>query len=56
MQETNSTYLLTAHHKDDAVETILMRWIQGSQLRKLVGIEKTLTGSQSGYSPIIKFF
>ncbi|MGX4687378.1 tRNA lysidine(34) synthetase TilS [Vagococcus sp. JNUCC 83] len=39
MQETNSTMLLTAHHKDDNIETILMRFIQGSQLRTLEGIE-----------------
>ncbi|MGX6970403.1 tRNA lysidine(34) synthetase TilS [Vagococcus bubulae] len=56
MQETNSTYLLTAHHKDDAVETILMRWIQGSQLRKLVGIEKTRSlGANKVIRPLLSF-
>lgn len=56
MQETNSTYLLTAHHKDDAVETILMRWIQGSQLRKLVGIEKKRSlGVNQVIRPLLSF-
>lgn len=39
MDETNSQILLTAHHQDDQIETILMRIIQGSSLVSLKGIE-----------------
>lgn len=38
MREHNYTALVTAHHADDQVETIMMRWLRGSRLRHLTGI------------------
>ena len=40
MKEVGATALLTAHHADDQVETILMRFIRGSRLRHLIGIKE----------------
>ena len=56
MKTTNSDYLLTAHHKDDDIETILMRLIQGNQLRTLTGIEaKRHFGSKYILRPLLSF-
>ncbi|EHI76084.1 tRNA(Ile)-lysidine synthetase [Streptococcus sp. oral taxon 058 str. F0407] len=41
MKEVGATALLTAHHADDQVETILMRFIRGSRLRHLTGIKES---------------
>ena len=38
-EKYKASYLLTAHHGDDLVETILMRISRGSNLRGYVGIE-----------------
>lgn len=40
MKTHGYTALVTAHHQDDQVETILMRLIRGSRLRHLSGIPK----------------
>lgn len=45
MIKTGATALVTAHHADDQVETILMRLIRGTRLRYLSGIkEKQVVG------------
>ena len=36
----NATYLMTAHHADDLIETILMRIVRGSTLKGYAGFEK----------------
>ena len=40
MKDVGATALATAHHADDQVETILMRFIRGSRLRHLIGIKE----------------
>ena len=40
VKEYNSKYLLTAHHGDDLIETILMRLVRGSTLRGYSGFSK----------------
>lgn len=40
MLENDYTALVTAHHKEDQVETILMRLIRGSRLRHLTAIKE----------------
>lgn len=39
MRDKGYTALVTAHHADDQAETILMRFIRGSRLRHLSGIQ-----------------
>ena len=42
IKKYNSKYLLTAHHADDLIETILMRIVRGSTLRGYSGFSKVL--------------
>lgn len=39
MEDTHSDILMTAHHQDDQVETILMKMTRGSSLEQITGIE-----------------
>lgn len=40
--QTQSNYILTAHHKDDLVETILINLSRGTGIKGLVGIQSKL--------------
>ena len=40
MNKYNAKYILTAHHGDDLIETILMRITRGSKLSGYIGIKK----------------
>ncbi len=40
MQKYKASYLMTAHHGDDLIETILMRMVRGSNLKGYIGISK----------------
>ncbi len=42
IQKYNAKYLLTAHHGDDLMETILMRIVRGSTLRGYSGFSKRI--------------
>lgn len=54
MEKENLNYLLTAHHADDNLETILMRFIKGSSLKGYAGImEKTLENGYNIYRPLL---
>lgn len=48
VKKYNSKYLLTAHHGDDLIETILMRITRGSNLKGYSGFE--LISKRSGYN------
>lgn len=37
-RQTKAKYILTAHHRDDQVETVLMRLVRGASLEELTGI------------------
>jgi len=41
-KKNNIAYITTAHHRDDNLETILMKFLRGSGLKGLSGIEKEL--------------
>ena len=56
MKKTGATALVTAHHADDQVETILMRLIRGTRLRYLSGIkEKQVVGEIEMIRPFLNF-
>lgn len=40
LEEQKATHLLTAHHGDDQMETILMRLVRGGQLESIAGIKR----------------
>ncbi len=40
LKEEQATHLLTGHHADDQMETILMRLVRGGQLESIAGIKK----------------
>ena len=40
LKKYNADYLLTAHHGDDLIETILMRIVRGSNLKGFIGFKK----------------
>ena len=42
IEKYNANYLMTAHHGDDLIETILMRIVRGSNLKGFVGIPKII--------------
>ncbi|MEN2324739.1 tRNA lysidine(34) synthetase TilS [Lentilactobacillus otakiensis] len=39
LHRTGANYLLTAHHGDDLVETVIMKLVRGGQLSSLTGIQ-----------------
>ena len=51
LSKYNAKYLLTAHHGDDEIETIMMRIVRGSNLKGYVGISKI---SDNGKYKIIR--
>lgn len=54
IKENNASYLLTAHHGDDLVETILMRLVRSSTLKGYCGFPKiTLKENYKIYRPLI---
>lgn len=46
MQKYHAKYLMTAHHGDDLIETIMMRIVRGSNLKGYIGIPKISTNSK----------
>lgn len=52
MEDTKAKYILTAHTKDDQVETILMNFIRGSSVTGLTGIH---TLDNHIYRPLLDF-
>jgi len=40
IKKYNANYLMTAHHGDDLIETILMRIVRGSNLKGYIGFKK----------------
>jgi len=48
--------ILTGHHEDDALETLLMRWMRGTALPGLAGLKRRnpLTGATPGELPRIE--
>ena len=54
IKEENCDILLTAHHADDNLETILMRFIKGSSLKGYAGIPKiTNEDNYNIYRPLL---
>jgi tRNA(Ile)-lysidine synthase len=47
------TSILTGHHEDDALETLLMRWLRGSALPGLPGLKlRNVLGGSSASGPL----
>ena len=52
----NANYLMTAHHGDDLIETILMRIVRGSNLKGYSGFKEVVDkGSYKIVRPLIRF-
>ena len=49
--------LLTAHHADDQLETILLQWLRGGGLRAVAGMEKLARFGESAWHarPLLEF-
>jgi tRNA(Ile)-lysidine synthase len=49
--------LLTAHHADDQLETVLLQWLRGGGLRAVAGMEKVARLGESGWHarPLLDF-
>ena len=45
MNKYHAKYLMTAHHGDDLIETIMMRIVRGSNLKGYIGIPKISTNN-----------
>jgi len=45
-EKINSQLILTAHHRDDQVETVLMRFVRGNSLEELTGISTKRTSGE----------
>lgn len=56
LKETGSTCLLTAHHGDDLVETVIMKLVRGGQLASLTGIRETRSFADANMiRPLLSF-
>lgn len=57
MEEQNISILMTGHHQDDQIETILMRLARGSSLKQLRGIQESQVFSEKGQliRPLLHF-
>ena len=54
VKKYNAKYLMTAHHGDDLIETILMRIVRGSTLKGYSGFEKIVdNGSYKIVRPLV---
>ena len=54
IEKYNSKYLLTAHHGDDLIETILMRIVRGASFKGYSGFSKEVDkGSYKIFRPLI---
>lgn len=51
-RRSGHTTLLTGHHSDDALETVLMRWARGTDLAGLRGPRAELAASEPDAAPV----
>lgn len=57
MRAEKAKYLLTAHHADDQIETILMRLVRGGALQSLTGIQLAqIFGEGQLIRPLLPFY
>lgn len=55
-REEKARNIITAHHKNDQVETIMMKWVRGSSLEEMVGIkEMRASGNDRILRPLLPF-
>ncbi len=56
VQKYNASYLMTAHHGDDLIETIMMRIVRGSNLNGYLGFKKIVDmGDYLIVRPLIEY-